>query len=49
MDDEGNLPVVRLEKVKCKDGEGNEFVNEWCDKEITCSKWGFAGDEKCKR
>ena len=35
------IKTVGINRVKCIDNEGAEFIDEWCEKEITCSWLGI--------
>ena len=36
-----------VKSIRCVDERGNKFVDEMCEKKITCSKLGLAGTKKC--
>ncbi len=43
------LEEIGTKRVKCIDDVGAEFEDEWCEKDISCSKIGWAsGGVKCK-
>ena len=46
-----DTPTVRqigTIKVRCVDDTGAEFIDELCERDMTCSWLGIAGHKRCK-